>query len=59
MKDNKNIVIVTHQNVIRVLLKNIVNLSDENFIDLEIPACLPIVIEFNSKLDYLKHYPLF
>lgn len=48
MEAGKDVLMVTHQNVIRVMLKEMMKLSDENFMHVEIPTCVPIVIEMSG-----------
>ena len=51
----KNILIVFHGNSCRALLKEILNISKEKIIDLEIPTGNPLLLKFNDNLK-VKDY---
>ncbi|MCB9025261.1 MAG: 2,3-diphosphoglycerate-dependent phosphoglycerate mutase [Bdellovibrionaceae bacterium] len=54
----KKVLIVAHGNSIRALVQHFDNLSEEEITDLNIPTGIPLVYEFNEKLQPLKHYYL-
>ena len=55
MLNNKNVLIVFHGNSCRALLMNILNISKEKIIELEIPTANPLLIRFEKKLE-VKDY---
>ena len=52
---NKNILIVFHGNSCRALLKNILNISKEKIVDLEIPTANPLLIRLENNMN-VKNY---
>jgi 2,3-bisphosphoglycerate-dependent phosphoglycerate mutase len=58
LKKGKNILIVSHANSLRALIKYLDNIDDEKIIDLYIPTGIPIVYEFNEDFTVKKHYYL-
>ena len=55
---NKKILIVAHGNSIRALIKYIDKISNKNIMELNIPTGVPLVYEFDGKLNPIKHYYL-
>jgi len=51
----KNILIVFHGNSCRALLMNILNISKEKIIELEIPTANPLLVRFEKNLE-IKDY---
>ena len=54
----KKIIIVSHGNSLRGLVKYLDNLSDEEVMNLEIPTGVPLVYELDDNLKPIKHYYL-
>ena len=55
LQSNKNILIVFHGNSCRALLMNILNISKEKIIELEVPTANPLLIKFENELK-VKNY---
>ena len=55
LQSNKNILIVFHGNSCRALLMNILNISKEKIIELEVPTANPLLIKFGNELK-VKNY---
>ena len=51
ISENKNILIVFHGNSCRALLMQILNISKEKIVDLEIPTGNPLLIKFKKKFE--------
>jgi len=49
--DKKNILVVFHGNSCRALLMNILNISKEKIIELEIPTANPLLVRFEKDLE--------
>ena len=58
IKKGKNILVVAHGNSIRGLIKYLDKLSDEEIVNVDIPNAIPLVYEFNAKLETIKKYYL-
>ena len=58
LKIGKKIIIVSHGNSLRGLVKYLDNLSDEEVMNLEIPTGVPLVYELDDNLKPIKHYYL-
>ena len=58
LKKGKRIIISAHGNSLRALVKHLDNISDKEIPLLNIPTGIPLVYEFNSKLQPIKHYYL-
>lgn len=54
----EKVVIAAHGNSLRALVKFLDNISDDAIIDLNIPTGVPLVYEFNEKMEPIKHYYL-
>jgi 2,3-bisphosphoglycerate-dependent phosphoglycerate mutase len=54
----KKILIVAHGNSIRALIKYIAKVSDENIVQLNIPTGVPLIYEFDQRLNPITHYYL-
>lgn len=57
IKNGRNVLVVTHKNCLRSLIKLIDNISDENFHDVRAPAGIPIVYKFDEKMNPIKPDP--
>ena len=58
IKKGKKILIVTHGNTIRGLVKYFDKLSDEEIVNVDVPNGIPLVYEFNENLEVIKSYYL-
>ena len=58
IKMGKKILIVSHENSLKALVKYLDILSDEEAADLNIPNGVPLVYELDRKLNPIKHYYL-
>ena len=54
----KKILIVSHENSLKALIKYLDILSDEETADLHIPNGVPLVYELDRRLNPIKHYYL-
>ena len=54
LKKNKNILIVSHGNTIRAIIKLLEKINNNNIINLEISTCKPIIYKFNNNLKIIK-----
>jgi 2,3-bisphosphoglycerate-dependent phosphoglycerate mutase len=54
----KRMLVVAHGNTLRSLVKHLDNLSNSEIMELNIPTGVPLVYEFNDKLEVLTHYYL-
>ncbi|MCI1857044.1 MAG: 2,3-diphosphoglycerate-dependent phosphoglycerate mutase [Sporolactobacillus sp.] len=46
----ENVLVVSHRNTLRALLKYLENISDEDIINVDIPTGVPVVYEFDQQL---------
>ena len=58
IKMGKNVLIVAHGNTLRAIIKYLDIISDEQFIELNVPTGIPIVYELDRKLNPIKRYYL-
>ncbi|MCT4563649.1 MAG: 2,3-diphosphoglycerate-dependent phosphoglycerate mutase [Maledivibacter sp.] len=56
MKQGKRIIIVAHGNSLRGLVKYIENLNKEEIVELNIPTGVPLVYEFDNKMNIKDKY---
>ena len=57
VQSGKKVLIVAHGNSLRVLIKYIKNLSDQEVVDLYIPTGIPQLFELDGELNVLSsHY---
>jgi 2,3-bisphosphoglycerate-dependent phosphoglycerate mutase len=56
--NGKRVLISTHGNSIRAMVKYLDNLSDDGIVSLEIPTGIPLVYELDTDLKPLRHYYL-
>lgn len=54
----RKIIIAAHGNSLRALVKHIKGISDADIAELNIPTAIPLVIEFDQDLKYVKDYYL-
>ena len=58
IKNGKNILLITHGNTMRGLVKFFDKISDEDIANVDIPNSTPLVYEFNENLEAIQHYYL-
>lgn len=58
VKAGKRVIIVTHGNSLRALVKYLDNVSDNDIVALNIPTGIPLVYELDKELRPIKHYYL-
>ena len=58
LKKGKNVLVVSHGNTIRSLVKHIENISDRDIERLEIPTGVPLVYELDDRLRPIAHHYL-
>ena len=54
LKEKKNVLIVTDENTIRVLIKHLLNMPDEEVLNVYIPTDNSFYFEMNENLDVLS-----
>lgn len=54
MEDGKRVLIVAHGNSLRVLVKYIENISDDDIVDVNIPTGVPLVYEFDDDMKLIS-----
>ena len=52
---NKSVLIAAHGNSLRALFKYLNDISDEDIINVNIPAGVPLVMELNEDLKAVSH----
>jgi 2,3-bisphosphoglycerate-dependent phosphoglycerate mutase len=55
VRSGKSVIIVSHGNCLRALVKYLDNLSNKQVIDLNIPTGIPFVYEFDNEFKTIKH----
>jgi 2,3-bisphosphoglycerate-dependent phosphoglycerate mutase len=58
IKKGKNVLIVSHGNSIRSIIKYLDKISDDKISALDIPTGIPLVYELNRRLKPIRHYYL-
>lgn len=58
LRQGENVLVVSHGNTLRALVKHLDGLSDEQVERLEIPTGVPLVYEFDDEGRPLRHYYL-
>lgn len=58
LKQGKRILIAAHGNSLRALVKHLDKIPDEEIVGLNIPTGIPLVYEFNERLESVRHYYL-
>jgi 2,3-bisphosphoglycerate-dependent phosphoglycerate mutase len=58
IKSGKNVLVVAHGDTLRNIIKYLDNMSEQEFIDLQIPNAIPLVYEFGNDLRPKKSYYL-
>jgi 2,3-bisphosphoglycerate-dependent phosphoglycerate mutase len=52
--NGENVLVVSHRNTLRALLKHLEHISDEDIIALDIPTGVPVVFEFDKSMAILS-----
>ena len=58
LSSGKRVLIVSHGNSLRALVKHIDNISDESIVGYNIPTGIPLVYELNDNLTPIRHFYL-
>ncbi|VDL18344.1 unnamed protein product [Hymenolepis diminuta] len=58
IKEGNRVLIVTHESVLRALIKYLNEISDEIIADINVPPCTPLVYEFNEHMRPIRYYYL-
>ena len=58
LRAGKRVVIVSHGNSLRALVKYLDKISDDSIVDLNIPTGIPLVYELNDDLTPIRHFYL-
>jgi len=58
LKKNKKVLIVAHGNSMRVLVKHLDTIPDDDIVSLNIPTGIPLVYELDDALKPIRHYYL-
>ncbi|MFT8229786.1 MAG: 2,3-diphosphoglycerate-dependent phosphoglycerate mutase [Enterobacterales bacterium] len=56
--NKKKIIIVSHGNTLRAMTYFLDNLNESELLNLNIPTGIPIIYEFNNKIQPIRHYYL-
>ena len=59
IKAGKNVLISAHGNILRALIKYLLNISDEKILDLNLPTGTPLVFEIDENLNIISAPELF
>ena len=55
IKAGKRVVVAAHGNLIRALVKCLVNIADDDIVGLNIPNGIPLVHELDDELKPIRH----
>ena len=58
IKAGKKVIVAAHGNSLRVLVKYLDGISDQDIVEVNIPTGVPLVYELDADLKPLKHYYL-
>ena len=56
--DNKKVIVVAHENVLRGIVQTLSGMSNEEILHYNIPTATPFVYEFDRHLNPLRYYYL-
>ena len=56
IKSGKNVLIAAHGNSVKALIKHLDNISEQEFVELEIPNAIPLIYELDENLKPIKRY---
>jgi len=54
----RKLIVSAHGNSLRAIVKNLNHISDAEIVDLNIPTGIPLIYEFDTEMNVLKHYYL-
>jgi 2,3-bisphosphoglycerate-dependent phosphoglycerate mutase len=58
VREGKRVIVASHGNSLRALVKYLDNIPDEEIVGLNIPTGIPLVYELNDNLTPVRHYYL-
>ncbi len=58
VRSGKRVIIASHGNSIRALVKYLDNVSDQDIVELNVPTGIPLVYELNDDLSPIRHFYL-
>ena len=58
MRSRQRVLIVSHGNSLRALVKYLDDVTDANIVELNIPTGIPLVYELDEELHPIRHYYL-
>jgi 2,3-bisphosphoglycerate-dependent phosphoglycerate mutase len=58
IRSGKQILIAAHGNSLRALVKHLENISEQQIVDFNIPTGIPLVLELDGQLSFVRHYYL-
>ncbi|KAM7541276.1 hypothetical protein Aperf_G00000041438 [Anoplocephala perfoliata] len=58
IKEGNRVLVVAHESTLRVLMKYVDHISDENIAYANIPPCTPLVYDFDEQMRPIRHYYL-
>jgi 2,3-bisphosphoglycerate-dependent phosphoglycerate mutase len=58
LKQGKKIIVSSHGNTIRALIKHFDGISDADITGVDVPTGIPLVYEFNTQMRAIRHYYL-
>jgi 2,3-bisphosphoglycerate-dependent phosphoglycerate mutase len=54
--DNKDVIVVAHGNSLRAIVKQLTGMNEKEILGYNIPTAVPLVFEFDEKLNPLNNY---
>ncbi|BBN98899.1 2,3-diphosphoglycerate-dependent phosphoglycerate mutase [Sporolactobacillus terrae] len=54
LRDGNNVLVVSHRNTLRALVKHLENLSDEEIVHVDVPTGVPVIFEFDQALTLVS-----
>jgi 2,3-bisphosphoglycerate-dependent phosphoglycerate mutase len=58
IRSGKKVLIAAHGNSLRALVKHLENISEQRIVDFNIPTGIPLVLELDRHLRFVRHYYL-
>lgn len=58
LREGRRVIVVAHGNSLRAMVKYLDNISDQDIVELNIPAGIPQVCELDAALRPVRHYYL-
>ena len=59
IQNGKNVIIAAHGNSLRALIKYLLNISDKDILDLNLPTGKPLIFELDKELNIVSYPELF